>query len=232
MNRHRVARNRRIISNSSVASLVCLLLLSGSIALAQDVADKIVATVSIATNTQVITYSDLVWQVALQPNAPAGATSSQRLNAALQIVIDQRLILQDAERLPGITPTEKEVQDELARLVSLFPSQAEFQDRVNRVGLTSEQIREIIRQRAEINKYLDFRFRSFTVVSPAEVANYYNQAYVTRFKRQHPGVIVPSLDQVQSEIEKMLTETKIASDTQQFLETARDQAQVTVLNPV
>jgi hypothetical protein len=199
---------------------------------AQDVPDKMVATVSGGTRPELITYSDLVWQLALQPDTPSATPGSDRLNGALQLVINQRLILQEAERLPGMTPTDKEIQDELTRLVSLFPSQAEFQDRMKRVGLTSDQIREIIRQRVEINKYLDFRFRSFTVVTPAEVDDYYNQVYVPRFRRQQPGRIVPTLEQVRAEIERTLMESKIQSSTDQFLESARERAQITILNPV
>jgi hypothetical protein len=200
---------------------------------AQEITDKTVATVGGgAAQFELITYSDLVWQLTLQPDTPVGMLSSDRLNTALQSVINQRLILQEAERLPGIAPTEKEIADELARLIKLFPSESEFRDRASRVGLTADQLREIIRQRVEINKYLDFRFRSFTVISPSEVTDYYNQVYVPRFRRRQPGRIVPTLDQVRSEIEQTLTESKIESEMQAFLESARDRAEIILLNPV
>ena len=48
-----------------------------------------------------------------------------------------------------------------------------------------------MRARIAIEKYLDFRFRSFTVVTPKEIADYYRDVYVPRWRRQTPGRIIP-----------------------------------------
>jgi hypothetical protein len=44
--------------------------------------------------------------------------------------------------------------------------------------------------------------------------------------------IVPSLETVRSEIEKILKEAKIESDTDAFLDTARERAEIVTLSPV
>lgn len=199
---------------------------------AQEIVDKTVATVNGGVRLDVITYSDLVWQIALQPKSPISNPSSEELNRALQLIINQRLILQEAEKLPTITPTVKEIEDELAALVKQFPSPAEFEERARRVGLTTERLREIIRQRVAINKYLDFRFRSFTFITPQEVADYYRDVFVPRWRERTPGVIVPTLEQVRDRIEASLTEDKIESDTDAFLDNARERAEIVILNPV
>src|SRR5712691_5148613 len=80
-----------------------------------------------------ITYSDLLWQLALQPNTPLENPTSVDLNRALHLITDQRLILQEAEKLPSIAPTSEEVKIARDELVKLFPSQAEFQQRLQRV---------------------------------------------------------------------------------------------------
>jgi DNA-binding transcriptional regulator YhcF (GntR family) len=200
---------------------------------AQEVVDKIVATVSSgAPQPELITYSDLLWQMALQPNTPIDNPSSEALNRTLQLIINQRLIYQEAEKLPTINPTDKEITNELSALIKLFPSQADFMERVRRVGLTNEQLREIIRQRVATDKYLDFRFRSFTVVTPKEVSDYYRDVYVPRFQRQYPGRIVPVFEQISKRLEAQLTEDKIESETSSFLDTARQRAEITIINPV
>ncbi|HEV7842436.1 MAG TPA: hypothetical protein VGO69_02005 [Pyrinomonadaceae bacterium] len=210
-----------------------LFLLSASVCPAQEVVDKMVATVnSGAPQPELITYSDLLWQMALQPNTPIDNPSSEALNRALQLIINQRLIYQEAAKLPTINPTDKEITDELTALIKLFPSQADFMERVRRVGLTSEQLREIIRQRVATDKYLDFRFRSFTVVTPKEVSDYYRDVFVPRFQRQYPGRIVPTFEQVSKRLEAQLTEDKIESETSSFLDAARQRAEITILNPV
>jgi hypothetical protein len=209
-----------------------MLLLSASASSAQEVVDKMVATVNGGVRTDLITYSDLLWQLALQPNTPIDNPSSEFLNGALQLIINQRLIYQEAEKLPTINPTEKEITDELNALIKLFPSQSDFMERVRRVGLTNEQLREIIRQRVAIEQYLKFRFRSFVVVTPKEVSDYYRDVYIPRFQRQYPGRIVPTFEQSSKEIEAQLTEDKVESEITSFLDAARERAEITILNPV
>jgi hypothetical protein len=231
--RERPSRGRLRLS----ALTFCLLTFAICLAIspqtkAQEIVDKMVATVNSGARANLITYSDLLWQLALQPGTPLANPGSEELNRALNLIINQRLILQEAEKLPPIAPTDKEVETTLTALINQFASREEFYQRVNLVGLSAEQLREIIRQRVAIDKYLDFRFRSFTVVTPQEVADYYRDVYVPRFQRQSPGQLVPTLEQARSQIEQTLTESKIESETDAFLDSARENAEIVILNPV
>src|SRR5829696_380019 len=199
---------------------------------AQQVVDKMVATVNAGVRTDLITYSDLMWQLALQPNTVLDNPTSADLNRALRLLIDQRLILQEAEKLPTIVPTPKEVSDARDELARNFASPLEFQQRLQRVWLTSEKIDEIIEQRLKMEKYLDFRFRNFVVISQKEIADYYRDVYVPRLRARAPGRIVPPLEQVRAEIETTLMEAKIESEMDAFIDTARERAEVVVLNGV
>src|SRR6476620_6749461 len=84
-------------------SLLIIVLLTAHCSLltaqAQQVVDKMVATVNASGQTRcqvcLITYSDLLWQLALQPTTVLANPSSDDLNRALSLVIDQRLILQE-----------------------------------------------------------------------------------------------------------------------------------------
>ena len=220
--------NRLLLS--SAAAL--LLLASVSLCSAQQVVDKMVATVNAGVKTELITYSDLLWQLALQPGTVLDNPSSAELNRALRLLIDQRLILQEAEKLPTIMPTQKEISDARSELARNFPSQPEFQQRLLRVGLTSEKLDEIIEQRLKMEKYLDFRFRNFVVISQKEIADYYREVYVPQFQARSPGRIVPSLDEARAAIESTLKEAKIESETDAFLDTARERAEIVMLNAV
>jgi hypothetical protein len=214
--------------------LALLLLLPASDVSAQsqsgrvEVVDKMVATV----NRQLITYSDLLWQLALQPGTPIDEPRSEDLNGALQLLINQRLFHGEADRLPHIEPKDDEVEAALAALIRRFPSQSEFYKRIEHVGLTAEQLRETVRERVEIERYLDFRFRSFTIVSEKEIGDYYRDAYVPRFRQLSPGRIVPKLEEVRAEIERTLTEGKIESDISALLEDMRTRAEIVILSPL
>jgi len=212
---------------------ICFLVLlsaSASVCSAQRIVDKMVATVNAGVRTDLITYSDLMWQLALQPNTPLDNPTSEDLNRALRLLIDQDLILQEAERIPTIVPTQKEVTDARDEFTRLFPSVPEFQQRIQRVGLTAEKLDEIIEQRLKMEKYLDFRFRNFVVISQKEIADYYRDIYVPRFRVQFPGRIVPTQEQARAEIDRALTETKIESEIDAFLDTARERAEIVMLS--
>ena len=222
--------------------LIALVLLTAHCSLltnaaqAQQVVDKMVATVNASGQTRcqvcLITYSDLLWQLALQPDTVLANPSSEELNRALSLIIDQRLILQEAEKLPSIAPTSDEITAALNELAKAFPSPAEFQSRLQRVGLTAEKLDEIVDQRVKIEKYLDFRFRNFVVITQKEIADYYKDVYVPRLRSRAPGQIVPTLEEASAGIEKTLQEAKIESDTDAFLDSARERAEIVVLSPV
>ncbi len=203
---------------------------------AQQVVDKMVATVNASGQTRcqvcLITYSDLLWQMALQPGTVLVNPSSDELNRTLALIIDQRLILQEAEKLPSIAPTTEEIAAARDELAKAFPSQAEFQSRLQSVGLTAEKLNEIVEQRVKIEKYLDFRFRNFVVITQNEIANYYRDVYVPRLRARAPGQIVPTLEQASPTIEKTLTEAKIETDTDAFLDNTRERAEIVTLSPV
>jgi hypothetical protein len=236
------SERKTLLRPRSVA--ICLLLaafcLLPSTARAQQVVDKMVATVNAGVIPRcgeicLITYSDLLWQLALQPNTPLENPSPEDLNHALHLLIDQRLILQEAEKLPTIAPTAEEVKTARDELVKEFLAKAslslpEFMQRLRKVGLTTTKLDQILDQRLKIEKYLDFRFRNFVVISQKEIADYYRDVYVPRMRAR--SRIVPSLETVSSEIENILKEAKIESDTDAFLDTARERAEIVTLSPV
>jgi hypothetical protein len=218
-------------------SAVCCL---ASIVRAQAVPDKMVATVTNGSRAtpDLITYSDLIWQLTLEPGTPVpDHPSSADLNHALRSLEDQLLILQEARKLPsadtieGTAARDKEVTVRRNELAQAFGGAQRLQERLARVGLTSEQLDLILRDRVMVDQYLDFRFRAFTVVTDKEIQDRYNQTY-SRLKNS--GRIVPTLEEVRSRIKDELTEQKIESDIDKFVDDLRDQpgTEIVVLNPV
>ena len=192
---------------------------------AQSVVDQIVTLV----NGQIITRSDLLWSIALDPEAPspAGPVSSEILRQKLDTMIDQRLVQQEAARMPTADVTEAEVNKARAELVARFPSQAEFRTRVEAVGLTSEEVDQLIRQRILINKYIDFRFRSFVFISDEDIKNYYDQKLAPDIRKQ--GQVPPAIDEVRDRIVDVLKQQRISEEIDNFLKDARAQAEIVTL---
>lgn len=202
---------------------------------AQQMVDKTVATVSDGVRTELITYSDLKWQLALQPNVPISPPSSEDLNRALRLLIDQRLFALEAERLPRDPATKAEVNAKISEILSHFRTTAEFERRLNLVGFKSisdPNFEQIIAQRIAIDKYLAFRFRSFIVITAEDEATYYRDFYVPEFRRKNPGVIVPTLQSKRAEIVEALTEERVARQIETFLDEAKRRSEIVILSPV
>jgi hypothetical protein len=226
---------KRHFGSVAIFTVALWLSLAALTALAQQVVDKSIATVNDGVRTELITLSDLRWQLALQPNTPINPPSSQDLNQALQTLINQRLFALEAERLPRTAPTDAEINAEIANILSHFPSTAEFEKRLNTVGFSSVKdpnFERIVADRVAIEKYLDFRFRSFIVITPDDEAKYYRDVFVPEFRRKYPGSLMPTLDEKRAEINKILTENKVAADIETFLDEAKRRAEIVVLNEV
>ncbi len=202
---------------------------------AQTVVDKTVATVSDGIRTELITYSDLKWQLALQPGVPLTPARQEDLTTALTFLINQRIFALEAERIPRSAPTEKEVEGEIKDTLAFFPSTAEFERRLRVVGFESvkdENFERLIAKRLAIKKYIDFRFRSFIVNTPEEEARYYSDNFVPEFRRKYPGVLMPTLQEKREEIDGLLTEAKVLANIEAFLDDAKRRVQIAFLKPV
>lgn len=201
-------------------------------AFSQEIVDKTVATVQDGVRTELITYSDLKWQLALQPDVSLEPPRSEDLNRALQTLIDQRLFALEADRFPRPAPTDEEIAKAIAKTLAYFPSTAAFESRLKQVGFTSvkdDNFEQIIAKRLSIESYIDFRFRSFVVVTPDEVSRYYRDVFVPEFTRRNSGRVVPTLEEKRDAIRAILVEERVAARIESFLDDAKRRVDVEIL---
>lgn len=205
------------------------------VAAGQKVVDKTVATVSEGARTQLITMSDIRWQLALQRDVPLEPPRREDLDQALETLINQRIFALEAGRLPRKPPTPAEVSAEISRILTFFPSAAAFVSRLNQVGFESasdEAFQDLIAQRLTTENYVKFRFESFVVVTPDEESRYYREIFVPDFRRRSPAAMaVPSLDDARSEIRDTLTRQKVAAAIEKFLDEAKRRVVIERLLP-
>ena len=102
---------------------------------------------------------------------------------------------------------------------------------MTRVGLTSEQLNAILRDRLMVEDYLDFRFRAFVLVTPKEISDRYNRDYA---RRRNSGGIIETLEKVRDKIEEELKVEKEAEQIDKFVDSLREQpgTEIVILNPV
>jgi hypothetical protein len=180
---------------------VIVVIAAGVVAVAQTVIDKTVATVDDRIGApELITYSDLLWTLALQPRVSIDPPTSEDLNRALEIVINQRLIAIEAKRLPGAPPTDN--------------------------------FERMMEERVKIEQYLDFRFRSFVVITTEDARKYYRDVFTPDFRKRYPGLLMPSFEDKQLEINEILSEERVAESLERFLDDAEQRAEIVIINPV
>jgi hypothetical protein len=188
------------------------------------VVDQLAATV----NGEAITQSDIIWGLALDSNVAELKEDSQDMTEMLNQLIDQSLLFDEAEHLPNLEPTPDEVNSAIGDLIRRFPSEAGFYQRIGRVGLTAEMLQSIMRRRLQILKYIDFRFRSFAIITEDEIQRYYRETLQPQLRAR--GLTPPEqpADQERYMIESILVEDRIDRETERFLESARQQADIVV----
>ena len=222
-----VGSRRRIFS----ALFVLVAALSSNL-FGQEIVDKTVAVLQDGVRTELITYSDLKWQLALQPDVPLNPPRSEDLNRALQTLINQRLFALEAERFPRPAPTDAEIARAITKTLAYFPSTAAFETRLKQVGFESvkdDNFERIISQRLAIENYIDFRFRSFVVVTPDEVTRNYRDVYVPDFTRRYPGLLVPPIEEKRDALKAVLVEDRVAARIESFLDEAKRRVEIEIL---
>lgn len=199
---------------------------------AQETVDKTVAVLSDGVRTELITYSDILWQMALQPGTQLQNARSEDLNQALQTLINQRLFALEAQRLPKNAATAKEIADKINETLSYFPSPAIFEERLKQVGFTSikdENFQRLMAERLAIDKYVAFRFESFVVVTLDEERRYYRDTFVPDFRRRSPGLLLPTFDEKKTEIRETLVRQKVSASIERFLDEAKQRVEIDIL---
>jgi hypothetical protein len=198
--------------------------------LAQSVLDATVATV----NGEYVMKSDVLWNLALDPTVrPEDFWSQPTQDLMLRTLIDQRLLLQEASKLPATTVGDEEVADYIKGLAERFNSDDanRFTRRLALVGLTGPRLETIVRDRLQIEKYVDFRFRSFIVLTEPEVRQYFDTEIKPKLEDQTAAGLDKIFAAQRPKIEQSMTEEKITTAIDTYLEEARSRAEVVIFEP-
>jgi len=199
------------------------------------VLDSVIAII----NGEVLLQSDLQEEMdmaAIQPlSLPPGKGLERR---AARRLINQALLVQqmkDQGMAGGVT--DQEVQENIAALRKQLPACVAYKCDTNAGwnrfladhNLTPAEVEAKWRQRMEILKFIDARFRAGVRISNAEIADYYNKTFVPEFKVEnaHP----PELAAVSQRIQEILLQQHVNLLLQDWLKSLRDQGSVRILDP-
>lgn len=147
----------------------------------------------------------------------------------LNDLVDQWVVATDALATKFPHPTTADVTLEFQTLLKQFPSREQFQARLAQVGLTSDEVRQVISNQLYYARFLDYKFHAMTQITASEIQSYYQHDFLPQLQKR--GLSVPPLTQVEAQIRQLLTQEDINERAAQWLEQAKARLRI-VIQPV
>jgi peptidyl-prolyl cis-trans isomerase SurA len=227
-------------SQSWLAWIAACLIVAGAARMhAQDKAPVVLDSVVAVVNNQAILASDVNAEIRLSVLEPNGAgRGPETPQEALRRLISRALIRQQIreEDLQSTQPTAKDVDTRLDLLRRELPACVRqncttddgWKAFLASHDLTEKQVRTYLRNRLEVLRFIEMRFRQGISISPEEIETYYRDTLVPQYS---PGEPIPPLDQVSSRIEEILLQQHVNTLFSGWLDNLRKQGEVEVLDP-
>ena len=172
---------------------------------------------------------------ALQPYRDSSDVFSR--DRAIERLINRDLILQQAKLQPEADITDAEVKTELDALRKAIPDckkyQCETADGWDRFlddhGFTEAALSERWRERMEVLRFIEQRFRMGIKITPEEIKDYYQKTMLPEYAKKN--VTPPKLETLTDRIQEVLLQQKVSNLLNDWLKSLRAQGSVTVLHP-
>ena len=199
------------------------------------VLDKVVAVV----NGDLILESDVDEErrfESIQPYRSGNGDSSRE--RTVRRLIDRTLILQQARMEPEETAvSDKELDAQLTTLRKDIPAcrqyhcetDAGWQKYVSDHGFTVEEFRQRWRERMELLKFIEVRFRNGIRISDDEIKTYFEKTMLPEYAARH--VAPPKLETISPRIEEVLLQQQVGNLLQDWLKSLRAQGRVRIMQP-
>lgn len=133
----------------------------------QELIDRILAVV----NGQIITLTDV--RAALHFQLVPADVSTDPIAAALQRLIDRRLMLVDVERYAPPEPAPADIDAGIDRIRTRYKDALELTTALIRYGLSDDELRRYVRDSLRIDAYLQQRFAAMPQPSADDLVRYY-----------------------------------------------------------
>jgi hypothetical protein len=194
--------------------------------------DRVIAIV----NGDIILESDVDEEKRFQAIQPfRDPTLDFSRDKIVQRLIDRTLIEQQFESEPETSITDAELNAELARLHQEIPAckeyhcetEAGWQKYLADHGFTVEEFRGRWRQRMELLRFIEVRFRSGIRISDDEIKQYYETTLVPEYAKQK--VTPPPVTTVSKRVEEVLLQQQVGNLLLDWLKTLRAQGNVRLI---
>jgi hypothetical protein len=186
-----------------------------------ELVDRIVAVV----DEDPILASDLDRAIGLGLVQPVEGESEQAFRRrVLDRMLEERLRAHEVDRFGFTEISPLEVEKATQALESKFTSRREFEERLAEIGLTRDDVRQIVARQVMILTYVDERLGARVFVSLDDIRKYYDSVLAPEMKRAEQAL--PELDQVRETIRTVLREQRLNEEIERWTEQLRLEAEI------
>jgi len=183
------------------------------------VVDRIVAHIE----DDIILQSQVRELGAFQELVDARAESDDKL---LNELIEQWVVETEATASHFPQPAQSEVDRELARLKEQFSSAEKYASRLNELGLSAGQARQMLTRQIYVERYIDYKFRPSVQINPAEIDAYYQKELLPDLaKKNQPA---PGRAAVEEQIREVLIQRGISDLTGKWLDDTKSRLKIEI----
>jgi hypothetical protein len=214
-----------------------LLLCVSAIRPAQAQQGMVLDRVAAIVNSELILESDVDEEMRFAALQPYRVDVGELREVALNRLVDRTLILQQEKMQPQIAVSDDAVRVELQQLRQQIPackrydcaSDEGWRHFLSDNGFTEAEVEARWKQRMDVLRFIEVRFRSGARITQPEIQDYYKQTLLPEYEKEK--VKPPPLDSVSDRIQEVLLAKKVNSLLDEWLKSLRDQGSVRILKP-
>ncbi len=183
------------------------------------VVDRIVAHIE----DDIILQSQVRELGAFQQLIEGHAESDDKL---LEELIEQWVVETEATASHFPQPAQSEVDRELTRLQEHFASPENYASRLNELGLSAAQVRQLLSRQIYVERYVDYKFRPSVQIEPADIDAYYKKELLPELaKKNQPA---PDPGAVEEQIREVLIQRGISELTVKWLDDTKSRLKIEI----
>ena len=183
------------------------------------VVDRIVARVE----DDIILQSQVRELGAFQQLIEGQAESDDKL---LEELIQQWVVETEATASHFPQPAQSEVDRELARLREHFANPENYVSRLNELGLSATEVRQLLSRQIYVERYLDYKFRPTVQVESADIDAYFQKELLPELAKNNQPA--PDRAAVEDQIRELLVQRGISNLTAKWLDDTKSRLKIEI----
>lgn len=155
-----------------------------------------------------------------------GESDAELIERVVDAVIEQRLRFLAVDRSGFERVPVAEIEARVAEIAAQFPSPEAFRRRLDELGMTEAEVRQLAARQIAVLTYVEERLGARVFVGLDDIRAYYGETLVPQLEAR--GDPVPPLEEVREAIRAVLHEERLAEEIERWTEELRREADVLV----